>query len=216
MQGSLDYFQFSRSEVAPFLPTKYSKVLEVGCASGAFRGFLIPECEYWGIEAEKNSAKVASGRMNKLLIGTYQDFAGQLPNDYFDLIICNDVIEHMPDHDFFFKSIKKKMKKNGYLVGSIPNVRYLKNLLSLLFNKDWRYLDAGILDRTHLRFFTFKSFERTVLENGFITEELKGINNLMSGRTLSRSIAKHVLYVPLVSLFGQDVKYSQFGFRIKN
>ena len=115
-----------------------------------------------------------------MLNGLYEDVYAELPDNYFDLIICNEVIEHFRDHDVFFESIKNKMSKNSYIIGTIPNVRYAKNLYHLLFNKDWKYENEGILDRTHLRFFTEKSLRRTFNKHDFIIDEFYGINSLIS------------------------------------
>ncbi len=58
------------------------------------------------------------------------------------------------------------MVPGGVLVASVPNVRSWSNILELLVHKDWKYKDSGILDKTHLRFFTLKSFRRFLQENG--------------------------------------------------
>ena len=190
----------------PFLPKHYSRILEIGCAEGNFRENLSKENEYWGVEPNVSIAAIASKKLDKVLIGTYQEIYNQIPNDYFDLVICNDVIEHMADHDEFFLSIKKKIKKDGYLVASIPNVRYLLNISDILVKKDWEYKDDGILDRTHLRFFTKKSLMRTIINNGFIIEKIEGINPYKGASGLKR-----YLYYLAILLFGYDVRFMQFG-----
>ena len=163
-------YQYSanlRSEVAAFLPTQYHKVLEIGCSYGTFRKNLEQPNEYWGIEPNPAVAQEAGQYLDKVLTGLFEEVLDQLPDSYFDLVICNDVIEHMADPDWFLELIKSKMTANASLVGSIPNVRHISNLKALLIQKDWQYEDAGILDRTHLKFFTQKSlkhlFSATVL-----------------------------------------------------
>lgn len=84
-----------------FLPVAYSRVLEIGCADGEFRQNLTGEHEYWGVEPVRSAANTASKRLDNVLVGTYAEVEGDIPNDYFDLVICNDVIEHMVDHDKF-------------------------------------------------------------------------------------------------------------------
>ena len=191
------------------LPEQYSKVLEVGCGEGNFRKNLSQENECWGVEPIKASARKASEKMDKVLIGTFNEMYDQIPDDYFDLVICNDVIEHMTDHEEFFQSIKKKIKKEGCLVASIPNVRYILNLIELLVKKDWEYKDSGILDRTHLRFFTEKSLKRTIIDSGFEIDQFKGINIYRSGGV------KRYFFNVVFMLLGQDARCMQFGIRIK-
>jgi len=135
----------------------------------------------------------------------------QLPNDYFDLIICNDVIEHMVDHEAFYNTIKQKVTDNAFMIGSLPNVRFLPNLFELLYFKDWQYRDVGILDRTHLRFFTQKSILRDFRKFHFIVEEFSGIHPyVLSFKTLSNIKMKIFMFFA-----GEDTKYLQFGFRVK-
>jgi 2-polyprenyl-3-methyl-5-hydroxy-6-metoxy-1,4-benzoquinol methylase len=215
MINASTYYQYSRKDVTPLLPKKYSRVLEIGCGEGTFRGNLNRECEYWGVEPMESAAKIASGRLNKVLIGTYDEVLDQLPKDYFDLVICNDVIEHMVDHDAFLQSIKHNLKKDSYLVGSIPNVRYVGNLSKFLFNKDWEYKKDGILDRTHLRFFTEKSLKRTINENGFVLEEFQGIYPFQEKSVSAQEILRRGARSFAILFFGQDVKFYQFGIRIR-
>lgn len=194
-----------------FLPTQYHNVLEIGCGEGNFRDSLSQHCEYWGIEPSQDAANVAAQKIYKVLNGTYEEVFNQLPDSYFDLIICNDVIEHMVDHDAFFLTVKNKMKKNSFIIGSIPNVRYLHTLIELLIKKDWIYRDAGILDRTHLRFFTEKSLKRTFTDHEFIIEEFCGINQA----TFKKRSIKNFIKKLLIYIIGRDSRYLQFGFRIK-
>lgn len=216
MTNTSTYYQFKRKEVTPLLPKQYSKVLEIGCGEGDFHEHLDQECEYWGVEPFEAAAKIASKKLYKVLIGTYQEVLKQLPKDYFDLVICNDVIEHMVDHNEFLQSIKKNLKKEAYLVGSIPNVRYIDNLVEILIKKDWEYKNAGILDYTHLRFFTEKSLKRTIKENGFVIKQFQGINPLLWEKPRSiKGDLKMCLYHFAIFVFGQDLKYLQFGICIR-
>ena len=211
MSNSTEYYLGERLEVVPLLPKEYSRVLEIGCGDGGFRNNLNQEHEYWGVEPVEPIAKLAQEKLDKVLVGTYEEVESRIPNNYFDLVICNDVIEHMPDHDKFFQSIKEKLKKDGSLVGSIPNVRYIGNLWELLIRKDWEYKDIGILDRTHLRFFTMKSLIRALSNNAFSIEQIVGINCYQP-----RSPLKRVLYILAILLFGRDIKCLQFGIRANN
>ena len=211
MNKSPIYFQGARPEVADFLPDHYSKILEIGCGEGDFYSNFKQNSEYWGIEPDREAAAVAAKKIDKILPGTYQEVYKKLPEIYFDLVICNDVIEHMADFETFFQTIKSKMRDNSYLVGSIPNVRYISNLIELLIKKDWKYTKDGILDNTHLRFFTEKSLRQTFLEHGFIIEELRGINGVKFRLTPRKRLRQNLL----IPLLGRDSRFLQFGFRIK-
>jgi len=95
------------------------------------------------------------------------------------------------------------------LVASIPNVRYYYNLLELIVGKDWRYRDAGVLDRTHLRFFTRKSLLECLANAGFEVEEFQGINRLKTRILPLKRLFRHLVFL----LLGDDVRYLQFAFR---
>lgn len=201
----------TRSEVVDFIPNQYSRVLEIGCGKGGFRANLVEDCEYWGIEPVEEIAKLAADKLDKVLIGVYDDVVDNIPDDYFDLIICNDVIEHMIDHKAFYESIKQKVKPQAYMVGSIPNVRFLANLDELLRRKDWKYVESGILDKTHLRFFTEKSIKEDFTNHNFKIEKFIGINEVKYTWKNKYEIFMNILKF----ILGDDTKFLQFGFRVR-
>ena len=191
------------------------RVLEIGCGAGIFRSNFISTKEYWGVEMSSDAAALASDSLEKVLVGTYRQVCADLPDNYFDCVVCADVIEHMDDEVWFLEHIKTKMSSNSVLIGSIPNVRYVSNLARLLIQRDWRYVDVGILDRTHQRFFTQKSLRRVLQETGWTIEALQGMNPLKIGRT---SVDKMLLSAGLLALtaaLGSDSRFFQFGFRIR-
>jgi 2-polyprenyl-3-methyl-5-hydroxy-6-metoxy-1,4-benzoquinol methylase len=202
MTSKESYYSSPRSDMMPFLPEHFSRVLEIGCGEGGFANNLRPDIEIWGIEPVceiKNPVYTA-------IRSDYRGAFDQLPDHYFDHVVCNDVIEHMDDHDFFFSSIQQKLQPGGYLVASIPNVRHYRTLRSLLFNKDWKYDDEGVLDRTHLRFFTKKSLLRTLREHGYEVARFRGINT-------PRFYNVFVLLFNVLTLFTNlDIRYLQYAF----
>jgi 2-polyprenyl-3-methyl-5-hydroxy-6-metoxy-1,4-benzoquinol methylase len=153
--------------------------------------------------------EIAKTKLDKVLIGLYNEVENQIPDDYFDLIIANDVIEHIEQPLNFLQSIKKKMTGNAKIILSIPNIRYYENLKELLIKKDFEYKDCGILDITHLRFFTEKSIIRLLSESGLEIEKMLGINPVKIRR---RNLP---IYWLVKSIFGKDIEFLQFGMRVK-
>lgn len=199
-----NYYNEIRSEVAEYIPRNVRKVLEIGCGEGSFRSFFDDEVEYWGIEPNTLVANIAKNKLSKVLNGTFDEVEDKLIESYFDLIVCNDVIEHMVDPKVFMQSIKKYMASEASMLISIPNVRYLTNIYDLLIKKDWQYRDAGILDYTHLRFFTKKSLENFIHSEGYSIRLIEGINQP------DDKVYKKYIFQIASMLLGKDVKYPQF------
>lgn len=213
------YYDGNRQELVSFLPDTYQYVLEIGCGDGSFRRNLIDKCEYWGIEPAEVGLSEVITKNCRVLKGYFHEVYDQLPDGYFDIVICNDVIEHIADHNTFLQKIKHKISKNGVIVGSIPNVRFYDNLLRLLRDKDWEYKESGILDYSHLRFFTEKSLKNTFLKNGYKIESFEGINDFSVKTKSIRKLVKYYylkLVLSLLSINNSDIKFQQYGFKIKS
>jgi len=195
-----DYYKNVRPEMLGFIPTSAKTILEIGCGAGNFSAQLVKEgVETWGVEPFEESAMEAVQKLTKVLIGTLDEVLNELPDNYFDAIVMNDVIEHLLEPWDDIVNLKSKLKKDGVLVTSIPNVRYSKNLFKLIFNRDWKYTDDLILDRTHYRFFTKKSIKRMYKDCGYNIKSIKGINT-----------TKSFLYFPFAVLFNIILLGSQF------
>jgi 2-polyprenyl-3-methyl-5-hydroxy-6-metoxy-1,4-benzoquinol methylase len=211
------YRSRNRPEVMALLPPLKSglRVLEVGCGEGAFSTEIRGTLEIWGIEPDHRSAEIARTRLFKVYVNTFDAIKAELPARYFDLVVCNDVIEHMTDHDAFLRSIQDHMAPGAYLVGSLPNVRFHSNLFNLLIARDWHYQDHGVLDRTHFRFFTMRSVRRSLEEGGFDVRRLEGLNKgALFGWSL-RTILQRIFRILLIGFSGgrgRDINYLQIGF----
>lgn len=175
------YFDNPRTELLDYVPRDVKRILEIGCGSGSFanglRAVLGAEVEYWGIEQNHEAAKRASSVLTRVLCSSIEEALASLPDGHFDLVICNDVLEHLIDPERCMRDIRVKLASGAYWFASIPNIRFLPILVELLIFKDWRYKDSGVLDRTHLRFFTEKSLRRFALNCGFQLNLLMGINS---------------------------------------
>jgi 2-polyprenyl-3-methyl-5-hydroxy-6-metoxy-1,4-benzoquinol methylase len=202
------YYGNVRPEMLQFIPANAAKILEVGCGEGNFSAQLISDgVETWAIEPNNISAKSASEKLYKVLEGTIDEMVAEIPDNYFDVIIMNDVIEHLLEPWDDIQKLKSKLKDDGVLVSSIPNVRYAKNLFNMLFKRDWKYTDDRILDITHYRFFTKKSVRRLFDENGYSVQKLKGVNMTKSFAFFPFAVLFNILF-----LFSQlDIFYMQYA-----
>lgn len=203
--SSEDYYEQPRWELQAFIPSAHRRVLEVGCASGQFSALLGRDAEVWGVEMHEPAAAIARTKLFRVHVGSFDAVAPQLPDAYFDLVVCNDVIEHMADDEGFLRRVQSKMAPGAHLMGSIPNMRHWRDLKKLIFRRQWEYADSGVLDRTHLRFYTVDSFRRTLERCGYKVERLEGIN-----RTTGRGT---VLALKLLGLGAfTDTAYMQYAF----
>jgi SAM-dependent methyltransferase len=210
------YRALARPEMLPFVPARRDRVLEVGCGQGRFIAAIPDVTERWGIEPDAAAAAAAQTRLTRVIAAPFDDARPMLPCHYFDIVICNDVIEHMVDHDRFLEEVKDFLAPGGALVASIPNVRYYLNLFELIVARDWEYRDWGILDRTHLRFFTERSLRRTLAQHGWRIEVLAGINGGIrfgwNRWDLATSLAAYATLALGFGRFG-DIRHQQFAVR---
>lgn len=172
------YYSSDREDMLGYILP--GKILEVGCGEGFF-GFKIKqlfEAEVWGIEYDNKSAQNASKILDKVYNGDINNLIPELPDNYFDCIVFNDVLEHLADPFLVLEQLKNKLSDKGHIIASIPNVRYWENMKSFILQKDWKYEDSGILDKTHLRFFTYKSIIRMFESLDYEIIKIEGINKV--------------------------------------
>ncbi len=133
------------------------KILEVGCSAGYFGGALKARGhQVWGVEPNQSSAEYAAGILDFVYVGFIDSFLDQFPDEKFDVIVFGDVLEHIPYPDHVLLRIRSYLNIGGIVVASVPNVAHL-GIRAMLAEGRWDYSDLGILDETHLRFFTRES-----------------------------------------------------------
>jgi 2-polyprenyl-3-methyl-5-hydroxy-6-metoxy-1,4-benzoquinol methylase len=198
------YYTQTRAEMLPFIPKDAKRILDVGCGEGRFgqqlKGKL--NAEVWGVEMFEAAAEIARQRLDQVLVGDVMQQLKELPDDYFDCIIFNDVLEHLVDPYQVLLSMKQKLSPRGVVVASIPNIRYFRNLFELVIRGSWRYVEYGTLDNTHLRFFTKKSVKETFESLGYRVIGLKGVNATPSWKV--------AVFNFLTLGFFADTRYLQF------
>jgi 2-polyprenyl-3-methyl-5-hydroxy-6-metoxy-1,4-benzoquinol methylase len=203
------YYQSSRPEMEQLISRPPKRSIEFGCSSGRFSETLKKKynCETWGIDIDRQSVDVARTKLDKVLFGDVFELLEQLPANYFDYIICNDIIEHLHSPELFFQKVRECLTNDAILVCSLPNVRHWKQVSHYLFLKDWKYKKSGILDYTHLRFYTRKSILRSIKVWGFELEKIKG---------LRPTIFPFFYIINLITLNSiEDMRFRQYGIRAR-
>jgi 2-polyprenyl-3-methyl-5-hydroxy-6-metoxy-1,4-benzoquinol methylase len=169
MSDGPGYFAKPRPAMLPFVPAGARRILDIGCGEGSFAARLREErgAQVWGVELDPAAAAAAAARLDRVLTGDITALARDLPDGGFDCIVMNDLLEHLLAPGDLLVTLRAKLAPGGCVVASIPNVRSFANLWNLVVHGEWRYTDEGILDRTHLRFFTRASMGRLFAESGY-------------------------------------------------
>jgi len=152
------YYRNRRPELAALVPETARRILEVGCAAGELGRSLQerqPGTEVVGVELNPQAAALARKHLARVIEGNIEELEYlPYPVGHFDCIVLGDVLEHLRDPEAALRKLLGYLHPQGALVSSIPNIRHQSVMLDLLVNGRWRYRDEGLLDRTHLRFFT--------------------------------------------------------------
>jgi len=169
------YYSYLRQDLIDLVEGKGNKILDVGCGEGITGAELkrIGKAkEIVGVEVFEPVALKAKERLDKVIWGDIQRISLSYPEGYFDYIILGDVLEHFSDPWNTLKELKRYLSSSGFVIASIPNITYWEILKDLILFDRWEYVDAGILDRTHLRFFTKKSLIELFQGSGLVIKEL--------------------------------------------
>ncbi len=152
-----DYFRQERRDIEAVIPDNVMKILDVGCGEGLLGKRLLGKGaeEVVGVEITPDICKIARGNLTDVICGNIEEIDLPFEEGYFDCIIFADVLEHMKEPLSLLKRLRKNLSTTGVVVASIPNVGYY-GILHMLSQGHWTYQAAGILDKTHLRFFTRK------------------------------------------------------------
>jgi len=202
------YFEYTRKEMLEFIPEQITTSLEIGCGAGVFSTLLSDQgIEAWGVEPEQTPYQMASQKLHKVLLGDFKSAYGSLPQSNFDVVVFNDVLEHMADPWEAIEMTKGLLKANGCIVASIPSILYFPEFFRFLIDRDFKYTNGGTFDKTHLRFFTKRSIIRFFESCGCEIDIIGGIHPYVSRR--------FTLFNLLTLGYFKEMRYMQFGLRAK-
>jgi methionine biosynthesis protein MetW len=152
--------------IASFIP-RGSRVLEIGCGGGRLSNFIqeTRDADIIGIEPNEERAAASLAKGVKTICGIYTE---RVVDEFgkFDAIILADVLEHLVDPGAFLPQLRNALRPNGIIIASIPNVAHWTVRLSLLLGR-FNYEESGIMDATHLRWFTRASAWRLFVSAGY-------------------------------------------------
>jgi len=144
----------------------YSSVLDIGCGAGnnaALIRSMNTACDIFGITYSASEAALAQKHMTKCWVA---DIEGKLPDDLinqsFDVLILSHVLEHLRDPAAVLACYSRLLRRGGQVVIAVPNILSWKMRLQFLLG-DFQYQSSGVLDDTHLRYFTYFTADEYLL-----------------------------------------------------
>jgi len=167
------YYSNSRPELVQLVEPAGLNVLEVGCAAGAMGAALLARgaAQVVGLDVHEPALELA----RRQLTAAHRIDLNALPplpypEGHFHLITFADVLEHLVEPAAVLRHLRRWLADSGRILVSIPNIRHESVVLPLLVEGKWEYSDWGILDRTHLRFFTREGVLKLLADGGFALE----------------------------------------------
>lgn len=160
--------QSQRNQLLLSWATQGRRVLELGCADGFISQYLVEHgCSVTGIEIDAEAASRARKWCDQVVtcdlnLHSWTEMVGR----DFDTVLCGDVLEHLVDPWTVLRQISKLLAKGGRVVISLPNVANFHVRLRLLTGQ-FRYEQHGLLDLTHLRFFTLQTARELIEQSGY-------------------------------------------------
>jgi len=150
-------------------------VLEIGCATGSQTRLMRDElgCNVTGVEINAAAAEGARPYCQQLIVGNIEelDLKGLLGDARFDVITFGDVLEHLRNPQLVLEKVKPFLADAGYIVASVPNIAHASVVFEMCHGR-FDYRPTGLLDDTHIHFFTKRSITRTFEDAGFLVVKL--------------------------------------------
>ncbi len=172
---SLNDKNTSFRKIRKYLRPKPATILDIGCSSGYYGNYLKKTLKsiVWGLEYNKNDAKIAANYLDKVIVSNLEDnnWQRKLKNKKFDAVIFADVLEHTSNPQKILTTTKKIISDIGCVYASIPNICHYTTKLKHL-NNVWKYEEYGLMDKTHLHFFNYQEIIQTFEDAGYFIKNV--------------------------------------------
>ena len=165
-----NYFDGAREDFIDELPVDPdAKILEIGCSNGNTGALALSRNKcgcYVGVELYEVAALNANEKISQVIIGDIEKIELPFEDNAFDVLILSEVLEHLVDPWKVLRKLNRYIKPGAIILASSPNVSHYRIILMLL-RGEWNLTDDGIMDRTHLRWFTPSSFAEMFESAGY-------------------------------------------------
>lgn len=173
---NIEYYNNARYDLIELISEEHNtalSILEVGCGIGTTLlniKYNYPNSTLYGIELVDSVAALGSKMLN-IINGNIENMELSIPSNSLDYIIFGDVLEHLHNPHAIINKMKNYLKPNGSILTSIPNIMNASVIYKLL-QGNFKYQNSGILDNTHLKFFTKKEIIDMFTECGYSIESI--------------------------------------------
>jgi 2-polyprenyl-3-methyl-5-hydroxy-6-metoxy-1,4-benzoquinol methylase len=187
-----DYYSNIRLDLINLIDKKSQnlKVLEIGAAYGETLFYLKQNkiaTEVVGVDLfEDKTNKQNYKPLDNFIFGNIEEIELPQYENYFDLILLPDVLEHLFEPKMVLEKIKKYLRTNGRVIISMPNIRHYSALIKIFIKGDFHYEESGIFDYTHLRFYCRKNIQELLESSGYKVEIQESSIKNYKGKSLAK------------------------------
>jgi len=169
------YFRTPRLDLLKLVPPNpANRILEIGCGDGV----TLATAKQMGLASEIVGLELMDcgatdlAPLDRIFHGDVETLKLPYADGHFDVILCGDVLEHLIDPWSTLQCLARLLRPGGTFIASIPNFRHHSVLRTVYWEGDFRYAGAGLLDRTHLRFFCRKNVHKLFASAGLTVEAM--------------------------------------------
>jgi 2-polyprenyl-3-methyl-5-hydroxy-6-metoxy-1,4-benzoquinol methylase len=198
------YFDGTRIAFVQELPRKPSaRLLEIGCGNGRTAAAMKAEGKCgWvcGIELCAEPAAEARTRLDQVIVGNVEQLELDLPEKSFDILILSEVLEHLVNPGAVLQKLRRFLKPDAIVLAGSPNVCH-HSVVRMVLAGRWQYESKGIMDATHLRWFTAGTYRELFESNGFVVDRVGPANPFSRKARIANALLlgrmRHLFYTQI-------------------